>query len=178
MPATATPAALRVADAGHWSRDEFVGRLGDVFEGSPWVAGRAWQRRPFADLDELHLHMMAAVHAADTAQQHELLCAHPELAGREAQARQLTEASDHEQSGAGLNRLRAHELASMTRLNAAYRARHGFPFIVCVRHYTKAGILFELARRTALDTERERSEALNQVAAITRIRLAALFPLD
>lgn len=171
-------AARRLADVGQWPLDEFAGLLGDVFERSPWVARHAWHRRPFADVDELHLHMMAAVHAADAAQQRELLCAHPELAGREAQAGQLTEASDHEQTGAGLHSLHADELASMTRLNAAYRARHGFPFIVCVRHYTKAGILFELARRTALDTEREKSEALNQVAAITRIRLAALFPID
>lgn len=178
MPATASADTLRVADAGHWSRDEFVGRLGNVFEGSPWVASQAWKRRPFADLDELHLHMMAAVHAADAARQRELLCAHPELAGREAQAGRLTEASGHEQTGAGLHSLHTDELASMTRLNAAYRARHGFPFIVCVRHYTKAGIFFELARRTALDTEREKSEALNQVAAITRLRLATLFPLD
>lgn len=178
MTATQVHAHRRLADVGRWSLDEFAGLLGNVFENSPWVAHKAWQRRPFADLDELHLHMMAAVHAADTARQRALLCAHPELGGREAQNGTLTEASDSEQASAGLKSLRGDELARLDALNAAYRAKHGFPFIVCARHYTKAGILFELSRRTALDTEREMAEALNQVAAITRLRLDALFPLD
>jgi 2-oxo-4-hydroxy-4-carboxy-5-ureidoimidazoline decarboxylase len=178
MTTTQGQAHRRLADVGRWSLDEFADLLGNVFENSPWVARKAWQRGPFADLDELHLHMMAAVHAAEPAQQRALLRAHPELAGREAQTGTLTEASDNEQASAGLNALRTEELARINALNAAYRAKHGFPFIVCVRHYTRAGIVFELSRRTALDTEREMAEALNQVAAITRLRLGALFPLD
>jgi 2-oxo-4-hydroxy-4-carboxy-5-ureidoimidazoline decarboxylase len=152
--------------------------LGNVFESSSWVAAKAWHRRPFADLNELHLHMMAAVHAAEPAQQRALLCAHPELGGREARSGTLTEASDSEQASAGLKSLAAEERALIESLNAGYRAKHGFPFIVCARHYTKAGILFELSRRMALDSEREMTEALSQVAAITRLRLNDLFPLD
>jgi 2-oxo-4-hydroxy-4-carboxy-5-ureidoimidazoline decarboxylase len=167
-----------LADVGRWPLDAFTELLGPVFEHSPWVAQQAWRRRPFADVAELHLHMMAALHAAEPPQQLALLRAHPELAGREAQSDALTEASDNEQSSAGLKSLRPDELARMNTLNAAYRDKHGFPFIVCVRHYTKAGIFHELTRRTALDTEREKAEALNQVAAITRLRLNAIFPDD
>jgi 2-oxo-4-hydroxy-4-carboxy-5-ureidoimidazoline decarboxylase len=168
----------RLADVGRWPLDAFTALLGNVFEHSPWVAQQAWRRRPFADVAELHLHMLAAVHAAEPAQQLALLRAHPELAGSEARGNTLTEASDSEQTDAGLKSLRPDELARIDALNAAYRARHGFPFIVCVRHYSKAGIFHELARRSALDTEREKDEALNQVAAITRLRLNALFPND
>jgi 2-oxo-4-hydroxy-4-carboxy-5-ureidoimidazoline decarboxylase len=171
-------AVRQLADVGQWPLDAFTGLLGGVFEHSPWVAQKAWERRPFADVAELHLHMMAALHAAAPQQQLALLRAHPELAGREAQRGTLTEASDSEQLSAGLKSLRADELARMDALNAAYRDKHGFPFIVCVRHYTKAGIFHELVRRSALDTEREMAEALNQVAAITRLRLDALFPDD
>lgn len=170
--------ARRLADVGQWPLDDFTGLLGGVFEHSPWVARKAWERRPFADVTELHLHMMAALHAAALPQQMALLRAHPELAGREAQSGHLTESSDQEQLSAGLKTLRPDELARINELNAAYRDKHGFPFIVCVRHYTKAGIFHEMARRIALDTERERAEALNQVAAITRLRLNALFPDD
>jgi 2-oxo-4-hydroxy-4-carboxy-5-ureidoimidazoline decarboxylase len=171
-------AVRHLADVGQWPLDAFTGLLGGVFEHSPWVAQKAWERRPFADVAELHLHMMAALHAAAPQQQLALLRAHPELAGREAQSGSLTEASDSEQLSAGLKSLRADELARMNAFNAVYRDKHGFPFIVCVRHYTKAGIFHEMARRTALDTEREMAEALNQVAAITRLRLNALFPND
>jgi 2-oxo-4-hydroxy-4-carboxy-5-ureidoimidazoline decarboxylase len=166
----------QLADVGQWPLDDFTDLLGGVFEHSPWVTQKAWQRRPFADVAELHLHMMAALHAAAPPEQLAMLRAHPELAGREAQSDTLTEASDSEQLGAGLKSLQPDELARMDELNAAYRAKHGFPFIVCVCHYTKAGILHELARRTALDTEREKAEALTQVAAITRLRLNAIFP--
>ncbi len=166
----------RLIDVGQWSLEAFTALLGNVFEHSPWVAQKAWLRSPFADVAELHLHMMAALHAAERPQQLALLRAHPELAGAEAQRGTLTEASDTEQLSAGLKSLRPEALARMNALNAAYRNKHGFPFIVCVRHYTQAGIFHELARRTALDTDRELTEALNQVAAITRLRLDALFP--
>jgi len=167
-----------LAEVGRWPLDAFTRLLGNVFEHSPWVAQKAWQRRPFANVAELHLHMLAALHSAAPDLRLTLLRAHPELAGREAQSGTLTEASDSEQLSAGLKALRPDELARMSALNAAYLAKHGFPFIVCVRHYTKAGIFHELVRRTALDTSTETVEALNQVAAITHLRLQALFPDD
>ena len=167
--------AQRIADLGCWPLETFVSLLGGVFEHSPWVAELAWPQRPFADLAALHACMLGVVRGAPLEQQLALLRAHPELAGREAQSGSLTEASDSEQLSAGLKALRPDELARMNALNAAYRGKHGFPFIVCVRHYTKAGIFHEFERRLALDTERERDEALSQVAAITRLRLKALF---
>jgi 2-oxo-4-hydroxy-4-carboxy-5-ureidoimidazoline decarboxylase len=171
-------AAHTVAAVGGWAQEAFTALLGGVFEHSPWVAQQAWLRRPFADVADLHAKMMQALRAAPPRQQLALLCAHPQLAGREAQSGTLTEASDSEQLGAGLKSLTPAELARMSALNTAYLARHGFPFIVCVRHYTKAGIFHELARRGALPTEQEMNEALNQVAAITRLRLDAIFPSD
>jgi 2-oxo-4-hydroxy-4-carboxy-5-ureidoimidazoline decarboxylase len=103
-----------------------------------------------------------------------LLRAHPELAGREAEAGELTDSSEAEQASAGLNRLSPVELASFRRLNVAYRDKHGFPFVVCVRHYTKAGILAELARRAERDTEAERDEALAQVRFIALLRVGQM----
>lgn len=174
-PPSPTPT---LADVNRLSQADFTALLGDVFEHSPWVAQRAWAARPFADVAQLHAAMLQTARAAGPADILTLLRAHPQLAGQEAQAGTLTEASDSEQLSAGLKSLRADELARIQALNAAYLARHGFPFIVCVRHYTKAGIFHELERRTALDTPQELSEALNQVGAITRLRLQALFPHD
>ena len=42
-------------------RPAFVARYGSVFEASPWIAERAWQARPFADLDALHAALFALV---------------------------------------------------------------------------------------------------------------------
>jgi 2-oxo-4-hydroxy-4-carboxy-5-ureidoimidazoline decarboxylase len=168
----------RVADVGRWALEPFVNLLGGVFEHSPWVAEQAWPQRPFADVVALHACMIGVVRQASPERQLVLLCAHPQLAGREAQTGTLTDSSDQEQHSAGLKSLRANEMQRIAALNAAYQGKHGFPFIVCVRHYTKAGIFHEFERRLAHDTERERDDALDQVAAITRLRLQALFPND
>ncbi len=175
---TTSEARPSIADVGRLPLEAFTALLGNVFEHSPWVARQAWQQRPFAGVEGLHACMVQAMREASPDQQLALLRAHPELAGREAQTGTLTESSDSEQLSAGLKSLQPDELARMAALNAAYLGKHGFPFIVCVRHYTKAGIFHEMARRGALDTAREMDEALNQVCAITRLRLAALFPSD
>ena len=73
-----------------------------------------------------------------------LLRAHPELAGKEAEGGTLTAASTSEQKGAGLVNLNPAEKARIAELNRAYRARHGFPFIIAVRNYTRAQIFSRL----------------------------------
>ncbi len=168
----------RVAGLYALSREAFTELLGEVFEHSPWVASQAWFKRPFADLDALHTAMVTAMRQAPPEAQLALLQAHPQLAGREAQSGTLTAASADEQRGAGLQALQPAQFQRMQALNAAYVARHGFPFIVCARHYTAEGILHELQRRGALDTPRERLEAMEQIVAITRLRLRAMFPAD
>jgi 2-oxo-4-hydroxy-4-carboxy-5-ureidoimidazoline decarboxylase len=156
-------------------RQTFVGAFGDVFEHSPWVAERAFAHRPFADAAALHDAMSKAVLAAPRDAQLALLCAHPDLAGKEAREGTMTSQSVSEQASAALDRLTADEMARIAELNQRYRARHGFPFIVAVRHYTKAGIFHELERRAENDTQVEIANALAQVFAIARIRLDSRF---
>jgi 2-oxo-4-hydroxy-4-carboxy-5-ureidoimidazoline decarboxylase len=153
----------------------FVARFGGVFEHSPWVAERAFAARPFADLQQLHAAMVAVVRAASRDEQLALLRAHPDLAGKEAQQGTMTASSVSEQSAAGLDRLSAAEMKLISELNAAYRARHGFPFIIAVRHYTKEGVLHEFARRLANDSPGELEAGLQQIQAITRLRLERMF---
>jgi 2-oxo-4-hydroxy-4-carboxy-5-ureidoimidazoline decarboxylase len=154
-------------------REAFTAALGDIFEHSPWVARAAWAQRPFASLDALHAAMLGAVRAAPAAQQLAFLRAHPELAGKEAQAGTMTGHSTHEQ--AGLNALSRAEIDELRRLNAAYAQRHGFPFIIAVLGHTKAQIFEALRVRAGNDTAHEREAALQQIAAITRRRLNTLF---
>ena len=75
-------------------RATFAAALGPVVEHSPWVAEAAWERRPFgpprgapARLRDRDPHRAGASGAC------EVLRAHPELAGREAAAGELTDAS-------------------------------------------------------------------------------------
>jgi 2-oxo-4-hydroxy-4-carboxy-5-ureidoimidazoline decarboxylase len=146
----------------------FVARFASLFEHSPWVVERAAALRPFADL---HAGLMAALHAASAGEQIALIRAHPELAGKAAVDRTLTEASAAEQASAGLDRLTPDEFARFRALNAAYRAAFEFPFIICVRLADKAGILAAMEHRLTNTREAEIATAIAQIGEIVRLRL-------
>ena len=173
---TTATAALDLDALNTMDRAGFVAALGATFEHSPWVAEGAFTARPFRSVDALHAAMLAVVAGLPHAQQVAFLNGHPELAGKEAQVGTMTNDSVAEQSSAGLDALSRDEMREMTRLNAQYRARHGFPFIVAVRRYSKAQIFDEMRRRIGNPGEAERAEALAQIGAITRLRLARLLP--
>jgi OHCU decarboxylase len=152
----------------------FVARYGAVFERSAWVARAAWRVAPFASIEALHAAMVRAVDDAPREQQIELIRAHPELAGREAAAGELTDASTREQASAGLDRLTAAELERWSALNADYRERFGFPLVVCVREHSKDSILAWAQERLAHDPEQEVEIALQEIAKIARLRLVEI----
>jgi len=166
-------AAATLAEINMMDSERFVATLGSSFEHSPWVAAGAWTARPFASAAALHAAMFAVVQRAPRAAQIAFLRAHPELAGREAEAGTMTTDSVGEQASAGLDALSRAELDELRELNGRYFVRHGFPFIIAVRRHTKAGIFELLRRRVDADTEAELHEALAQVAAITRARIDA-----
>lgn len=151
--------------------DAFVARYRDLFEHSPWIVERAAAHRPFADT---HAALMAVVDRATPEEQLALIRAHPELAGKAAVDGTLTQASAAEQAAAGLDRMSPEEYTRFHALNAAYARRFGFPFIICVRQTSKAGILAAMARRLNNDRTVEIATALREIGQIVRLRLEAL----
>ena len=182
--------ARRVDIARHWhatqpapdlsdrpsrlERDAFVSRYGGVFEHSPWVAERAFELElgPAHDTATgLHGAMARAFRAAGEEERLGVLTAHPDLAGKLAQAKRLTDESTAEQASAGLDALTDRERATFERLNTAYRDAFGFPFITAVKGLTKAEILAAFETRVAHDRETEFAEACRQVERIALLRL-------
>lgn len=153
---------------------DFVSALKDIFEHSPWVPAAVAGLRPFGDMETLHSALAGAMWRADQPTLLALLNAHPELAGKEADAGTLTAHSTGEQDSVGLNRLTAEEKARIVDLNRAYRAKHGFPFIIAVKLRTKSQIFAAFESRLAAPTEAEFSLALAEVGKIARMRLDAL----
>lgn len=146
-----------------------------MFEHSPWVAADAFDAAaPFLSLDALHAAMVAAVDAAPREQRLALIRAHPELAGRAAIAGDLGPESTREQAAAGLDRLTPEQHAALTSLTAAYRARFGFPFVVCAREHTADSIIAAVRARGGADPDEEERTALAEIAKIARLRLRDL----
>jgi OHCU decarboxylase len=161
---------MTIGDLNVLDQTSFVAAIGWVFEHSPWVAERAFHGRPFASLDALHAAMTDQVERATFAESLALLKAHPDLGARA----RLSEASTAEQAGAGLDSLMPGEFEELHRLNAAYRDRFGFPFLLAVKGSTKHDILRALQARMEATPEDEYREALRQVYRIARFRLEDL----
>lgn len=167
-------AVTTLATVNGLDRAAFVALLGGVFEHAPWVAERAFSGRPFASVAALHEAMIGIVRSASPEERLAFLNGHPELAGAEARKRRMTGDSTAEQGSAGLDRLTVAELDRFDRLNAAYRDKFGFPFIIAVRGRGKDEILTAFEMRLAQDPVVELDVALAEIAAITRMRLDRL----
>jgi len=158
-------------------RQDFVSRFSGVYEHSSWIAEKCFDEGG-------HL---AAKHAVDLAgpfanqiegsgpeQQLLLLRAHPDLAGKLARSGTLTDDSTSEQAGAGLDDCTDEEFAEFTRLNAVYREKFEFPYILAVKGRHRVEILENFRTRVDNDMAAEFREALNQVHQIARLRLIAI----
>ena len=186
--------ATRLEIARHWAQthpfeqrqrpsemdhDAFVRAYGGIFEHSPWVAERAFKLElgPAHDTAVgLHNALARAFRAVSPDDRMGVLRAHPDLAGKLAQAKRLTAESTSEQASAGLDALTDDERDRFTRLNDRYTGKHGFPFIIAVRDHDKPSILAAFQRRLNNDTETEFSEACRQVERIALYRLKDLLP--
>ena len=186
--------ARRIDIARHWAethpperlerpsemdRDRFVTRFGDIFEHSPWVAENAYELELGPAHDSaagLAAAMARAFRAAPRDKRLAVLNAHPDLAGKLAAAGRLTSDSTAEQASAGLDMLTDAERATFTRLNDAYVAKHGHPFIIAVRDHDKQGILAAFETRLANDSATEFATACAQVERIAELRLQDLLP--
>lgn len=160
-------------------RATFVSAYGGIFEHSAWIAERAYDLELGAAHDRaagLHNALCRVFRSATEDERLGVLTAHPDLAGKLAQAKRLTAESTSEQAGAGLDALTDEERSTFTSLNDAYVKKHGFPFIIAVRDHDKSSILAAFERRIDNDRDTEFDEACRQVERIAEFRLKDLLP--
>ena len=159
--------------------DAFVAKFGGIYEHSAWIA-KAAHALELGPAHDCHIGMASALarvfRTAPEAQRLAVLQAHPDLAGKLAQARRLTAESQAEQAGAGLDALTDAERATFEDLNTRYTARFGFPFIIAVKDHDTASILHAFRRRIENDRPTEFAEACAQVERIAWHRLKDLLP--
>lgn len=165
---------ISVREANALDHDGFVARFGPLFEGSPWIAERAWQERPFDGPKDLFEAFRAAMYEAPPERKLDLIRAHPDLAGKAAVEGSLTPESAREQASAGLDRLSPQEYELFSRLNSSYREKFGFPLVVCVREHTKESILAEAEARLEHSRSEEVEISLGEISKIAHLRLQDL----
>ena len=163
-----------LAELNACSKDDFVAALANIFEYSPWIAEQAASARPYAGVNALFAAMKAAVDRAPVELRLALIKAHPDLANKTQRAAGLTLESSAEQNTVGLDRLSDAEYEAFDRLNNAYRAKFGIPYIVCVRRHTKDSILRDFERRLPNDATAEVVTSIAEICRIAALRLDQL----
>ncbi|MEX1120056.1 MAG: 2-oxo-4-hydroxy-4-carboxy-5-ureidoimidazoline decarboxylase [Terrimicrobiaceae bacterium] len=154
------------------NQEDFQAVLGPVFEKSPWIASKTWERRPFVDRVQLLEEMTKTVEAAGESALLALIQAHPDLAARVDERRGLTSESLREQSG--LFDLSEDPLDQLRVLNDAYRERFGFPFVICARLNSLFTIFDAMKSRITHDRQVEMAAAWAEIQKIAALRLADL----
>ena len=152
------------------SREEFTITLAPTFEHSPWVAARTAGQRPFQSIADLHAVLCQTVDKASAGENLALIRAHPDLAGDA----DLTRESKSEQASAGLDRAANTEVEQLQENNRQYRARFGFPFVICVRENKKEEIERAFPIRLQNSREQEIETALQEIYKIANLRLRDL----
>ena len=171
---------ITLAQLNAATTQEAARMLDGVYEHSPWIAESALDQRPFASLAGLKHAMTVVLHNAGRERQVQLICAHPELAGKAMVDQSLTHESTNEQSKAGLTHCSPDEFAQIQQLNHSYNSKFGWPFILAVRGprgtgLTKQQIIDTFERRLYGHPDFELDECLRNIHRIAEIRLSDKF---
>ncbi|SFJ67273.1 2-oxo-4-hydroxy-4-carboxy-5-ureidoimidazoline decarboxylase [Celeribacter neptunius] len=157
-------------------RDAALRMIAPMAERSDWVAEAVVDQRPFADDMTLALALVEALLAAPAPRRTAMFRAHPELAGREAIEGSMTEASTGEQGRLGLLSLDPRSHARLSRLNATYRSRFGYPFIIALHRVPDLDTLFaRFEARLHADPVEEHVTTLAEIASVIRARTIQVF---
>ena len=167
---------LQLEQLNKASTAEALQLLDGLYEHSPWIAEGALKMRPFASWAHLKHCMAQVLSDAGREAQIGLIRAHPELAGKAMVRKELTAESTNEQTKAGLTECTAEEFEKIHKLNAAYKQKFGWPFILAVRGPRGVGlnkhqIIASFERRLHGHPDFELAECLRNIHRIVEIRL-------
>ena len=151
-------------------KKEFLSIFGNIFEKSDWIADEVFNLKPFKNSNDLVIKMMDVYENINNEEMIKIFNSHPQLAVE----KRLTSFSSKEQTGAKLNECSKEEFEEFEKLNADYKKKYGFPFIIAVKGKNKDEILNNFRQRIQNNFEIEFNEAKNQVKKIASSRLEGI----
>ena len=151
-------------------KKEFLSIFGNIFEKSDWIADEVFNLKPFKNSNDLVIKMMDVYENINNEKMIKIFNSHPQLAIE----KRLTSFSSKEQTGAKLNECSKEEFEEFEKLNADYKKKYGFPFIIAVKGKNKDEILNNFRQRIQNNFEIEFNEAKKQVKKIASSRLEGI----
>ncbi len=155
------------------TKKEFLSIFGNIFEKSDWIADEVFNLKPFKDSNDLIIKMINIYENSSNEKLIKIFNLHPQLAIEKS----LTSFSSKEQTGAKLNHCTKEELEEFQRLNADYKKKFGFPYIMAVKGKNKNEILNNFRQRIKNSSKIEFDEAKDQVRKIASIRLEEILEI-
>jgi len=149
------------------TKNDFIDIFGNVFEKTYWIADKAYNLKPYNNLNELSSSIIKVFENSSKEDFLKIFNAHPELAVKQ----KLTEDSQKEQDKANLNQCSNEEFNEFQNLNIEYKKKFSFPFIIAVKGKNKDEILTNFRKRIKNETSLEFEEAKKQVKKIADFRL-------
>ena len=149
------------------TKNDFIDIFGNVFEKTYWIADKAYNLKPYKNLDELLSTIIKIYEKSSKKDCLKIFNSHPELAVE----KKLTKESKKEQNDANLNQCNDKEFSEFKNLNILYRKKFGFPFIIAVKGKSKNEILINFRQRIKNEIHLEFEEAKKQVKKIATFRL-------
>ena len=149
------------------TKNDFIDIFGNVFEKTYWIADKAYNLKPYNNLNELSSSIIKVFENSSKEDFLKIFNAHPELAVKQ----KLTEDSQKEQDKANLNQCSNEEFNEFQNLNVKYKKKFGFPFIIAVKGKNKDEILINFRKRIKNEANLEFEEAKKQVKKIASFRL-------
>ncbi len=155
------------------SKTEFTEVFGNIFENASWIAEKLYVKKPFKNFEDLSNQIIFIFDNINNQNKLKILNSHPDLADKTRIA-SLTQDSKNEQKHAGLNQCTNEEFNEFKNLNAEYKNKFGFPFIIAVKGKNKSEILKNFKERILSNKKNEFEEAVRQVKKIANLRLDEL----
>ena len=149
------------------TKNDFIGIFGNVFEKTYWIADKAFNLKPYKNINELFSTLIEIYENSSKEECLKIFNAHPKLAVE----KKLTGDSQKEQDNANLNLCNNDEFNEFQNLNTEYIKKFGFPFIVAVKGKNKDEILINFRKRIKNKINLEFEEAKKQVKKIAAFRL-------
>lgn len=169
---------LSVEDINNLTSAEFQELFKNAVELWPQAAISVTSKRPFANLNELLDHFDQYLDNIDVQTKIAILRSHPDLAGKLADENNLSVESTNEQASAGLNKLTPQLTSQLVELNAQYRAKFDFPFVICVRQNNKFEKILEgVSARLSNRRDDEVTIGIGEVKKICKIRIGDIVNL-
>ena len=166
-----TPFTIKALDRA--SPAEALEMMDRIVERSDWLAARAVTSRPFADAATLAAWLERELVGLPRQDAILLLRAHPELAP--PAPGEMTAASQSEQGRLGLLDPTPEVARRLAALNAQYRSKHGFPFVIALHSQPDLDrVLAQFESRLAAPTAEELPRSLLEVVSVMKARLARL----